>query len=151
MEEAMNPQPTSKCHNAPVRVASSDEGTSYYVCAECRQPCDTQANPFQNGNSSPGVPESGDKEMTMQEFTNVVAEYVLLNYYEMSQWFDDHEIDVYELTHGSRHGRVTDPELGGELLDWVDEAGAMGIPRSELFDKVDLSQLGRGVREMVKK
>jgi hypothetical protein len=64
MEEAMNPQPTSKCHNAPVLVASSDEGTSYYVCAECGQPCDIQPNSFQNGNSSqPGVPESGETEI----------------------------------------------------------------------------------------
>jgi hypothetical protein len=61
METAgMNPPPTSNCHNAPVQVASSDEGTSYYVCAECRQPCDIQPNPFQNGNRSPGVPESGE-------------------------------------------------------------------------------------------
>jgi hypothetical protein len=98
-----------------------------------------------------GVPESGDKEMTMQEFTNVVAEYVLLNYPEASRWLDENEINVYELIHGSRHGRLTDPELGGELLDWVAEASAFGIPRSELFDKVDLSLLGRSVREMVKK
>jgi hypothetical protein len=29
----------SDCHYAPVYVASSDEGTSHYICAECSKDC----------------------------------------------------------------------------------------------------------------
>lgn len=30
----------SNCHQAPVNVAGSSEGTNYYICTECGEPCD---------------------------------------------------------------------------------------------------------------
>lgn len=32
----------SNCCNAPVKVDTADEGTSCYMCAACRKPCDLQ-------------------------------------------------------------------------------------------------------------
>lgn len=37
----MKATPTlSDCHQKPVKVADSDEGTNYYICTGCNQPCD---------------------------------------------------------------------------------------------------------------
>lgn len=30
----------SNCHKAPATVDTADEGTSCYVCSECKRPCD---------------------------------------------------------------------------------------------------------------
>ena len=30
----------SNCHHASLITATGDEGTSFYICNECKQPCD---------------------------------------------------------------------------------------------------------------
>ncbi|MEK9207410.1 MAG: hypothetical protein AAB922_02945 [Patescibacteria group bacterium] len=36
----MTQEPKSNCHNAPLKVISGDEGTSYWECTECNNPAD---------------------------------------------------------------------------------------------------------------
>lgn len=45
-EEAKYVQvPLSACHRAPMRVHSGDEGTNYYICTQCGEPCDQYVEP----------------------------------------------------------------------------------------------------------
>jgi len=36
----------SNCCNAPVKVDTSEEGTSCYICTECISPCDIGGKSF---------------------------------------------------------------------------------------------------------
>ncbi len=80
----------SKCHQAPVHVEGSDEGTNYYVCDECDKPCDlysegqlpepvgenkTEANSTLDILATPPVPDPGFEEVVRDNVALFITSY----------------------------------------------------------------------------
>lgn len=51
--DVIGPPPLSKCHQAPVKVISGNEGTSYWECTKCGQSCDLYQPPQTEPKNAP--------------------------------------------------------------------------------------------------
>src|ERR1035437_42418 len=55
----------SKCCEKPGRTASGDEGTNWYVCSECLQPCDLKQEETAKYDASPTFAKTEVVEMSV--------------------------------------------------------------------------------------
>lgn len=65
------PQPLSDCCKAPMKAQTADEGTAYFLCTKCEQPCDIYVPDAMKKKltSKPKPPNSGELDNQRRELT----------------------------------------------------------------------------------